>query len=377
MRPPSSIPSTPSAALFRVQGVSVALEGQPVFHNVGFELPPGKIAALVGPSGAGKSTLLRAIAGLVAPSTGQMTLGDTNLLPLPPEQRQVVLMFQEPLLFPSMNVWENVAFGLKAHKMPEEAIRQKVAWGLAAVQMEDYTERRPQQLSGGQRQRVALARALVVQPRLLLLDEPLASLDPDLRAEMRDLMLALQAQTGQTMLVVTHDPQEALRLADHLLVMMEGQLVQQGPPASVFSAPASPAVARWFGGVEVFDLEAHQNKWHGPWGVVQGVTPPKEDWPQPVQGNRLPAMIRQSELQLVPADNPNGLPQVVLGQVVSSRFMGEHVLLAVKVTDQGPAGAGERQWQVKLAAPTPLPKDVEVGQRVGLHFPPLAVHVFG
>ncbi len=208
----------------------------------------GEMVALLGPSGCGKTTALRVVAGLVAPDTGDIRLDDASVLRLPPEKRDTVLVFQTGQLFAHMDVAANVGFGLRMRRVPKPEIAARVAEALAQVQLHDLGGRRPHELSGGQRQRVALARALVLRPRVLLLDEPLSSLDAHLRTEMRALIRNLQRETGITTLVVTHDQEEAAVLGDRVALMLDGRIRQLGDPMSLWNRPADLQVARFFGG---------------------------------------------------------------------------------------------------------------------------------
>lgn len=209
----------------------------------------GQITALLGPSGCGKTTALKMIAGLLTPTSGDILFDGCSILPIPAEQRGAVMVFQNHLLFPHMSVADNVAFGLKMRGEAKRVIEQRVAEMLDLVRLPGYGRRQPHQLSGGQKQRVALARALIVQPKVLLLDEPLSNLDAHLRNEMRDLIFNLQRQLGITTIVVTHDQEEAVILADRIALMFDGALQQVGEPNDFYERPYTEPIARFFGGV--------------------------------------------------------------------------------------------------------------------------------
>ncbi len=226
----------PGGTLATIRGLDLSVES-------------GCITALLGPSGAGKTTVMKLIAGLLAPEAGDIRLGGRSILNLPPERRGVVMVFQDPLLFPHMTVAQNVGFGLRMRGLPALEIAARTEDMLARVRLTSLGQRRPADLSGGQAQRAALARALVLKPDLLLLDEPLSSLDPGLRDEMRGLILALQHELAVTTLVVTHDQTEAVVLADRVALLLDGQLAQYAPPEEIYRHPISLAVARFFGGV--------------------------------------------------------------------------------------------------------------------------------
>ena len=221
----------------------------PAVVDLSLVMPGGQITALLGPSGCGKTTALKMIAGLLAPTSGDVLFDGRSILPIPAEQRGAVMVFQNHLLFPHMSVADNVAFGLKMRGEAKAVIEQRVAEMLDLVRLPGYGRRQPHQLSGGQKQRVALARALIVQPKVLLLDEPLSNLDAHLRNEMRDLIFNLQRQLGITTIVVTHDQEEAVILADRIALMFDGVLQQVGEPNDFYERPLTESIARFFGGI--------------------------------------------------------------------------------------------------------------------------------
>ena len=214
---------------------------------------PGEYACIVGPSGCGKTTLLRLIAGFETPDAGELLLGGRSLRAVPPEHRDVNVVFQNYALFPHMTVEQNIAFGLRMKRVDRGVAAARVAEALQLVRLDAERARYPAQLSGGQQQRVALARALANQPRVLLLDEPMSALDRELRARVQDELRAVQRATGITFIHVTHDQAEALAMADRLLVMRHGKVEQAGTPREVYEAPANRFVAEFFGSANLLE----------------------------------------------------------------------------------------------------------------------------
>ena len=239
--------------LFALNKVFRGKEDVHAIQDLNLEIGSGKITALLGPSGCGKTTTLKMIAGLLLPTSGEVKFDGESVLNIPAEKRGAAMVFQNYLLFPYMSVGENVGFGLRMRRLPRETIVKKVHEMLEFVRLPGFEERRPSQLSGGQQQRVALARALVIEPRVLLLDEPLSNLDAHLRDEMRELILSIQRQLGITMIFVTHDQEEAVVLADNIAVMFEGQLHQFDVPSTFYERPASAKIAHFFGAVNFLE----------------------------------------------------------------------------------------------------------------------------
>lgn len=212
-----------------------------------FTVPSGDRLVLLGSSGCGKTTMLRLIAGLIEPDRGDILFDGASVLAVRPEQRGAVMAFQEHALFPFRTVGDNVGYGLRLRRVAKAERRERVAEALASVRLDGFEDRWPDELSGGQRQRVALARAIVVKPKLLLLDEPLSSLDRELRLELRSTICELQQATGITTVIVTHDQDEARAMADHVAIMIDGAVRQTGPADEVFPNPADADVAGFLG----------------------------------------------------------------------------------------------------------------------------------
>jgi spermidine/putrescine transport system ATP-binding protein len=228
-------------------GLSKSFRGQPAVRDVTLEIAPGELVTLLGPSGCGKTTLLRLVAGFERPDAGTLSISGRDVTAVPPHKRPVNTVFQHYALFPHRDVAGNVAFGLEMRGLAGAEIERKVAQALALVRLEGFSARAVSELSGGQRQRVALARALVLEPELLLLDEPMAALDPKLRHEMQVELKNLQERVGITFLFVTHDQHEALLLSDRIAVMNQGRIEQVDAPEALYERPRTRFVADFLG----------------------------------------------------------------------------------------------------------------------------------
>jgi spermidine/putrescine transport system ATP-binding protein len=215
--------------------------------GINLQMPAGEFFSMLGPSGCGKTTTLRLIAGFEQPTSGRILLDGDDMVFTPPHKRNVNMVFQNYALFPHLNVFDNVAFGLRRHRWPKTEIRQRVAEALELVQLTGLEKRKPGQMSGGQQQRVALARALVLQPAVLLLDEPLGALDAKLRKALQVELKALQEQVGITFIYVTHDQEEALTMSDRIAVMSNGRVEQVGRPQDLYEEPTTTFVADFLG----------------------------------------------------------------------------------------------------------------------------------
>ena len=241
--------------LLQVDAVVKRFGGFTAVDRLSLEIRAGEFFALLGPSGCGKTTLLRMLAGFEMPDARRILLNGRDIAGVPPYQRPVNMMFQNYALFPHLNVRDNIAFGLKRANLPRAEIASRVAEMVALVKLEGLEKRKPDQLSGGQRQRVALARALARRPQLLLLDEPLAALDKKLRENTQAELMRLQRQLGMTFIIVTHDQEEAMMMADRIGVMESGRLEQVATPRRLYEAPKSRWVAEFVGGVNILEGE--------------------------------------------------------------------------------------------------------------------------
>jgi ABC-type Fe3+/spermidine/putrescine transport system ATPase subunit len=238
-----------------VDGVTHRYGSEVALREVSLHVQAGEFVTFLGPSGCGKTTLLRIIAGFIRPSEGRIRLQDEDVTTVPPHKRWTQLVFQRPTLFPHLDVYDNVAFGLRVAKHDRAEIRRRVSWALALVRLEDYGRRRSTELSGGQLQRVAIARALVLQPKVLLLDEPLSALDLKIRLEMESELRQLHREMGATFVYVTHDQREALALSDRIVVFDHGRIEQVGTAEDIYRRPASPFVARFVGNANVLPVD--------------------------------------------------------------------------------------------------------------------------
>ncbi|MEV4107452.1 ABC transporter ATP-binding protein [Nonomuraea sp. NPDC049695] len=238
--------------MLKIDGITRRFGEVTALDNVSLEIGQGEFFALLGPSGCGKTTLLRIIAGFETPDAGTVTLDGDDLLSKQPNRRPISLMFQSYALFPHMSVAKNVAYGLERERLPRQEVKQRVGEVLETVGLSAHADRRPAQLSGGQRQRVALARSIVKRPRLLLLDEPLSALDKKVRADMQLELKRLQHEVGITFVVVTHDQEEAMSLADRIAVFDSGSVRQVDRPVALYERPRTPFVADFVGANNLF-----------------------------------------------------------------------------------------------------------------------------
>ena len=235
--------------------IALAYGNTPVLNDINLSIEPGEFFALLGPSGSGKSTLLRLIAGFNVAQAGQLLVDGKDLTKIPPWERNIGMVFQNYALWPHMTVERNVAFGLEERRLPRDQIDEKVRAALELVGLTGYAKRRPNQLSGGQQQRVALARTLAIEPRVLLLDEPLSNLDARLRVQMRQELKSLQRRLGITTIFVTHDQEEALTTCDRIAVLDQGVIQQIGTPVQLYDQPVNRFVANFVGTINLFEGE--------------------------------------------------------------------------------------------------------------------------
>ncbi|WP_010478896.1 ABC transporter ATP-binding protein [Thermococcus zilligii] len=281
--------------LVKTFGETVALRG------VNLHIKHGELFTLLGPSGCGKSTTLRAIAGLDYPDSGHIYFGDEDVTYQHPSKRGAVLVFQNYALWPHMTVFDNVAYGLKLRKVPKEEIEKKVKWALELVKLKGFENRYPTQLSGGQQQRVAIARALVVEPRVLLLDEPLSNLDAKLRLEMRSEIRRIQRELGITVIYVTHDQEEAMAISDRIAVMNVGTVEQVGTPKEIYETPRTEFVASFMGKTNVIPAKVVERNGDKVTVEFEGITLDGLSYTE--KSDNVVIVIRPERIKLKPVEN--------------------------------------------------------------------------
>lgn len=301
-------------SLINLENIDVSYDGKTkILENLNLQINKGELVSLLGPSGCGKTTTLRVVAGFIEPTGGKFMLGDEDYTNKPVHKRNFGLVFQSYALFPHLTVEENVAFGLKMKKMNKNEIKKKVEDMLAVVDMSHLAKRFPKELSGGQRQRVAIARALVVEPSLLLLDEPLSNLDAKLRLKMRVEIRKLQQKLGITTLFVTHDQEECFSISDRVAVLNKGIIEQFDTPENIYSNPSTEFVARFVGFENFIDLEkTGKNTYKNESGVIFKVE--KENDKEIVKGT-----IRPDDIVIANEKGEN----TIEGTILIRTFLGK------------------------------------------------------
>lgn len=334
------------------ENVNKFYEDTHVLKNINFEIEKGKFYTLLGPSGCGKTTILRIIAGFTDVSNGKVTLNGEDVTNLPPNKRKVNTVFQDYALFPHMNVFENIAFGLRLKKTPENIIKEKVADALKMVQLSGYENREISQMSGGQQQRVAIARALVNEPEVLLLDEPLSALDLKLRTDMQYELRELQQRLGITFIFVTHDQEEALAMSDEIFVMSKGEIVQSGTPVDIYDEPINRFVADFIGESNIVDGVMKEDY------LVEFVGKEFECADAGMRPNeKVEIMIRPEDLSLTSIEKGK-----LTVEVDTQLFRGVHYEI-ICYDENG------NEWMIHST------RKAEVGSKVGLYFEPHDIHV--
>lgn len=294
------------------------MKGMPILKDISFEVDDGEVVSLLGPSGCGKTTTLKIIAGLIAPDGGDVLLGGRSILKTPVEKRGTVIVFQEHLLFPHLNVEENICFGLKMAHKPKAYMKKKAEEMLQLVKLPGINKKYPHELSGGQRQRIALARALAVEPKVLLLDEPFSSLDPNLKMEMRELTFSLQRKLGITTILVTHDREEAFMYSHKIAIMLNGEIKQFGTSNELYMNPNCMEVANFLGEKNYLHGEIKNGIFIS--SILQFSTE-KEDEKHAV------AMIKPEDIKIFPKGEKE-----IQGKVEESHYAGERIYYKLDVS---------------------------------------------
>ena len=340
-----------SKELIRLRDLCMAFDDEPVLDHINLYINDKEFLTLLGPSGCGKTTTLRIIGGFATPTSGDVLFDGVRINDVPPYQRQINTVFQKYALFPHLNVYENIAFGLRMQKLPEAEIKERVMEMLETVSLKGFEHRRPEALSGGQQQRVAIARALVNRPKVLLLDEPLAALDLKLRKDMQIELKRIQQQVGITFIYVTHDQEEALTMSDTIVVMDKGSIQQIGTPEDFYNEPKNAFVADFIGESNIID----------------GIMP--EDNVVQMYGRRFPCLdggfapneavdvvIRPEDIDIVPVEQGQ-----LTGTVTSVTFKGMQYDIIVDFRGF--------KWLIQTTDHCPE------GARIGIKIDPDGIHV--
>lgn len=307
-----------------VENIEVRYGKKVAVTNISLGVEPGKITAVIGPSGCGKSTTLKTVAGLNFVSAGKILLGGKDITDLSPDKRNIGLVPQSYAVFPHMSVAKNIGYGLRARKVDSARLEERVQEVLELVQLTEFADRMPDQLSGGQRQRVALGRAIAVDPEILLLDEPLAALDPQLRSDLRRQLAKIIEAAGMGTLIVTHDQHEAMALADHVAILKEGVMVQYGTPEELFERPVNTFVADFLTNSTLVDAKVEGDVvelFDGAWQVPVSAMSKQADARDPQ------VLIRKDSLEVVGA----GQPGSVQGTFESVEYAGGKMLTVVNI----------------------------------------------
>lgn len=337
--------------IISMKDVKIAFDGETILNNINLDIKDKEFVTLLGPSGCGKTTTLRIIGGFITPDSGTVSFDGKIINNVPPYRRNVNTVFQRYALFPHLNVYENIAFGLKVKKMPEKEIQKRVAECLELVNLRGFEKRSVNRLSGGQQQRVAIARALVNRPKVLLLDEPLGALDLKLRKEMQIELKRIQQQLEITFIYVTHDQEEALTMSDTVVVMNKGDIQQIGTPVDIYNEPINAFVADFIGESNILDGIMRKD-------LLVEICGREFECVDKGFGENTPVdvVIRPEDVKLVPTENAK-----ITGVVESVTFKGVHYEMVIEAYDYS--------WFVHST------KAAEPGTAVGISFDPYDIHI--
>ena len=356
-------PPAPAArGAVELRGLTKRYGNDTVVDRVNASIAPGEFFSLLGPSGSGKTSTLMMVAGFVQPDGGEILLDGTNIAVVPPQKRGFGMVFQNYAIFPHLNVFENIAFPLRARRWPKAEIGERVAWALDLVRLSRFADRYARQLSGGQQQRVALARAIVFHPPVVLMDEPLGALDKNLRYEMQVEIKEIQQRLGMTVLYVTHDQEEAMSMSDRIAILNHGRIDQVGSPGDVYERPANPFVGRFLGEANLIEGDTAEE----PDGFTRLTLPSGQELHAPT-GNgttgRGMLFIRPERVDIAPGTTTPHEPHLnaLTGTVHRCSFLGNILRYAVDVDGIAPITV-DLQTAVGVM---PLP----VGTRVLLQWP--------
>jgi putative spermidine/putrescine transport system ATP-binding protein len=348
-------------AYLELKNVSKTFSSVIAVHEFSLEIIKGSLVSFLGPSGCGKTTTLRMIAGFEQPDTGTIDLDDSDITDVPPNQRDIGMVFQSYALFPNMTVRENVAFGLQMKKKTKEDIEKRTNEVLEMVRLQDTAKRYPHQLSGGQQQRIALARALAVQPRVLLLDEPLSALDAEVRVVLRGEIRRIQSELAITTVYVTHDQEEALSISDKVVVMNKGIIQQIGTPEEIYRAPQNRFVATFIGTANQFfgKISAKDNVACENFTLITGVLKEFK------QDQKVVVLVRPENILIQPEKPERSGWNILQGVVETITFHGAVTRIGLNVNDQ------------RVVADTTVSSNTAVvlNQKIWLLFPPSSCQV--
>ena len=334
-----------------MKDINVAFDGETILNNISLDIKDKEFVTLLGPSGCGKTTTLRIIGGFISPDSGTVSFDGKVINDVPPYKRNVNTVFQRYALLPHLNVYDNIAFGLRVKKMPEKEIQGRVAEMLELVNLRGFEKRSVNRLSGGQQQRVAIARALVNRPKILLLDEPLGALDLKLRKEMQTELKRIQQQLEITFIYVTHDQEEALTMSDTVVVMNKGDIQQIGTPVDIYNEPVNAFVADFIGESNILDGIMRRD-------LLVEIGGKEFECVDKGFGENTPVdvVIRPEDVKIIPSEDAK-----ISGIVESVTFKGVHYEMVVEAYDFS--------WLVHST------KAAELGEAVGISFDPYDIHI--